>query len=799
MPDMPEVKVRVRVQLRDGRWATIIFEKQPTPEEIDREAATLEALLGISPPTPPAQPTQARRQTGGLVGTIQRGWNWLRSKLGIQTPQERVSEIFNPEALARHPELAKEAVRIEQARRQASSVPAMIRDAAIAPQNLAAEKRYGTALQRQGAQAGTGTQMEQVGVVGQLGNILSLPQRGAVAWTKQVATRHGAQGSKYADAGDAFIDSAEWGALLEDLAPFLPKPVRQALSVPMDILLDPLLAVPPAKVVAALGPIAGKLPGAAKAAELGGKARFKALKWLNPTIASTLEQYATKWAGPDTPIIPPASQLVQRLRQALQLAAEMSDRSIGDLVREMPFVIPTKDPMTEAVKLAAFMSRLRDELTRPWRSVRVTQRRAERILSNIDEELLQIMRAQSLEDFVRADRAIEAKLRASGVPDEIAHMVSDLARSVRGVGQFQAEDAPERAAAIAEAVRRKMVDDSDPGLWQRMLGWWKRSVTSFNLPAGAVRNFLGNFLAHYLANEPIKLSGRPFTELLREAFGNTKFTRAGDIGADVLKRGEPPKQAMARAAQTVAEKAGEIYSGADKLAAAILAKLTDKPVEHFLISENFRLPERIEWLSRTGIIPFASWPTFIVPRLSKGFMEKPARWHRVGMALQAGGVQEKDNNLYIPLRGNKAVNIEPFLPISPYMLSASEGDLPELLARWPAISFARDVSDALAGGLAKPAALSTTNPKANAAITTLSYALPPTFWNALRLVRPQWFADIPVRPLSKSDYLLRLLGVGIGLDPSLYAAIRQRMELENLGRLMRRTGIRANQMNPDEE
>jgi hypothetical protein len=256
---------------------------------------------------------------------------------------------------------------------------------------------------------------------------------------------------------------------------------------------------------------------------------------------------------------------------------------------------------------------------------------------------------------------------------------------------------------------------------------------------------------------------------------------------------------MARAAQTVAEKAGEIYSGADKLAAAILAKLTDKPVEHFLISENFRLPERIEWLSRTGIIPFASWPTFIVPRLSKGFMEKPARWHRVGMALQAGGVQEKDNNLYIPLRGNKAVNIEPFLPISPYMLSASEGDLPELLARWPAISFARDVSDALAGGLAKPAALTVMNPKANAAITTLSYALPPTFWNALRLVRPQWFADIPVRPLSKSDYLLRLLGVGIGLDPSLYAAIRQRMELENLGRLMRRTGIRANQMNPDEE
>jgi hypothetical protein len=309
---------------------------------------------------------------------------------------------------------------------------------------------------------------------------------------------------------------------------------------------------------------------------------------------------------------------------------------------------------------------------------------------------------------------------------------------------------------------------------------------------------LGNFLAHYLANEPIKLSGRPFTELLQEAFSGTKYTRAGDIGADVLKRGDPPKQAMLRWLSeklgAAADWAGRTYSGADKLAAAVLSKLTSKPPEHFLIGENFRLPERIEWLSRVGLVPFASWPSFIIPRLAKGFWENPARWHRVGMALQVGGVRESDNNLYIPLQDNKALNVEPFLPISPYMLSASEGDLPELLARWPAISFARDVSDALAGGLAKPAALSTTNPKANAAITTLNYALPPTVWNLLRLSKPEWFADIPVSPLSKSDYLLRLLGVGIGLDPSLYAAIRQRMELENLGRLMRRVGVRANQM-----
>jgi hypothetical protein len=248
-------------------------------------------------------------------------------------------------------------------------------------------------------------------------------------------------------------------------------------------------------------------------------------------------------------------------------------------------------------------------------------------------------------------------------------------------------------------------------------------------------------------------------------------------------------------AQALADKAGEIYSGADKLAAAVLAKLTSKPPTHFMISESFRLPERIEWLSRVGLVPFATWPSFIIPRLARGFWENPARWHRLGLALQAVGAQEKDNNLYVPLQDNKALNIEPFLPVSPYMFSASEGDLPELLARWPAVSFVRDVSDALAGAPAKPAALSTTNPIANAAITALNYALPPTFWNALRLVKPEWFADIPRSPLSSSDYLLRLLGAGIVRDPEQYAAIRRRRELEKLRRLMRRVGVRESQMN----
>jgi hypothetical protein len=627
----------------------------------------------------------------------------------------------------------------------------MIRDAAIAPQNLAAERRYGTALQQNKAQSGTGTQMEQVGVVGQLGNLLGLPQRGAVAWAKQVASKHGVTGSKYGSVVEAFSDAAEWGSLLEDLAPQLPKPVRQAMAVPMDLILDPLLAVPPAKIAETLGPIVGKLPGAAKAGELARQGQYAVMAFLHPTAAATLKR-VLRWL--------PLRQMrtgdeLEMLRQALEYADELAGYSPEDLGGDVLNLLrPVADRLPGTV-FAEARSGATDEVIREL------------------AELARQKRWRKLADKLQRAESAEALIPPSPVPP-----AADI-------------------AGMAEAMRRWASEREVPSGWQRGLGWWKRAVTSFNLPAGAVRNFLGNFIAHYLANEPLKLSQRPFSELLREAFGTTKFTRAGDIGADVLKRGEPPKQALSRVAQSLADTAGEIYSGADKLAAAILSKITDKPPTHFLISENFRLPERIEWLSRVGLVPFATWPSFIIPRLAKGFMENPARWHRLAMALQASGVQEKDNNLFKPLPGDRALNLEPFLPISPYMFSASEGDLPELLQRWPAVSFVRDVSDALAGAPAKPASLTTTSPIANAAITAAGYALPPSFWNLLRLWKPELFADIPRSPLSASDYLLRVLGAGIIRNPEQYSAIRRRRELEKLRRLMRRTGIRESQMNEE--
>jgi len=237
----------------------------------------------------------------------------------------RVAEIFNAQALARHPESAQEAARIEQARRQASAILPMIRDALIAPENTAAERRYGTALKQVGSTASTRSEMERVGKLEQLANLLNASQRGTVAWVKQIASRHGLPGSKYASGGDAFEDNAEWGALLEDLFPQLPKPVRQGLAIPMDLLLDPLAGVSPAKAgdvaldaIYKLSPDIGSI-----LTNLGVLAKAKLTQLLNPSIYK-YAQTVHKHQSPKIKIQPPTNTINDR--QAMREIIEMIKR-----------------------------------------------------------------------------------------------------------------------------------------------------------------------------------------------------------------------------------------------------------------------------------------------------------------------------------------------------------------------------------------------------------------------------------------------------------------------------------------
>ena len=88
----------LELTLRNGTVVEVDFPHMPTPQEIDKVAAEIERQLGIAPPPPKPQPTQAQQLAQAMASTLRRGWNWLRGKLGIKSPQERAAEIARSES-----------------------------------------------------------------------------------------------------------------------------------------------------------------------------------------------------------------------------------------------------------------------------------------------------------------------------------------------------------------------------------------------------------------------------------------------------------------------------------------------------------------------------------------------------------------------------------------------------------------------------------------------------------------------------------------------------------------------------
>lgn len=171
---------------------------------------------------------------------IQRALNALRALIDARyRAEQEIRRAFNTDALRRHPEALQELTRIKQAEAQAKAILPAVIDAVTNPQDTAAERRYGSALNRTGAQASTGAEKQGAGVVQRLLNALQAPQRGAVAWTAQIA----GPGSKYGSGTEAWIDDAEWGALLENYFPQWNVWLRRGLAVPMDLVLDPAIAL----------------------------------------------------------------------------------------------------------------------------------------------------------------------------------------------------------------------------------------------------------------------------------------------------------------------------------------------------------------------------------------------------------------------------------------------------------------------------------------------------------------------------------------------------------------------------
>ena len=658
----------------------------------------------------------------------------------------------------------------------------------LTPEQLAENARLVAEAQRQAEQSSSG-------LLSQFLEALNIPLAAAAAAVGASVTRGGewfgreagqprqvAKGDWARRFWSIYSPDLEWGAIMEAAMPGVPRLARQLLAIPADIILDPLNVVTPARVAGAGGKLAQRVPrlaGLLEAAnDLARRGQYAALRQLHPTAAAAIEGVVRRYG-----------------RQG---------ESLWDVAKRRPWNPVTLTPDAGGVFRREQAPGPRDLLALLQAALRGAAETGEEAISS---ELLKILglppeALRRLPTAVRERIAAEqhrkildllpmARTISEGRPERDINWLIGVVRNL--LDQAAAEQLaladPADAGRLAEFLRRLGQRQTDPSTWERIMGHWKRVRTTGNFPAGAVRNFLGNFLANYLAGEPLKLSKRQLKELIAEAFQQAA-TRAADIGVNVN-----PKQGPFT----------RFYTGADKLAAAILSKLTSKPPEYFLIGEGFQLPETIDKLSRWGIIPFASWPVWVAPRLARGLWEKPARYAQLGRLLRAIGAGEQDTNVYLPVgqedefgQQHKAINLDPILPLSPYQFLpvSTGGEPPEWYSNWALPALYRQIYEAWSGGNASPAGLTTPSPELNALITLGSGVTPPSLLNLLRLAAPQLFADR--QELNRADYLLRLLGAPIVTNPELWQPIRHRAERREERKRMRRQRQRERQLAGEE-
>lgn len=123
---------------------------------------------------------------------------------------------------------------------------------------------------------------------------------------------------------------------------------------------------------------------------------------------------------------------------------------------------------------------------------------------------------------------------------------------------------------MEEAARLAARGSRDPGFWDRLVSQWKANKTVYN-PPSTIRNFYQNFILRYLSGEDMTGVPQAALKLIRDpalrrrlmAEGRVAGDRASDIGETFLKK--------------LDEKAVEVYSDADRLAAAIMSEATGKP------------------------------------------------------------------------------------------------------------------------------------------------------------------------------------------------------------------------------
>jgi len=224
--------------------------------------------------------------------------------------------------------------------------------------------------------------------------------------------------------------------------------------------------------------------------------------------------------------------------------------------------------------------------------------------------------------------------------------------------------------------------------WRKGVGVWKMMKTIFN-PATHVANFASNMILLNIAGMPATSVPIYMAKAIKEYSQKGKLFQEAKAGTTVLlntftKNELAFNPATPNLLSKAAEKAGNIYQGGEelgKLAAYMWAK--DKGMDivkagkfaNDALFDYSKVPPVVDWMRRSGAVPFASFPYFATQAVGKALYKDPAvltKYFKPSNALLNKDETElwpdwvKAHNVVPVGKGERMVNGQP-QPVSRYL------------------------------------------------------------------------------------------------------------------------------------
>jgi predicted Zn-ribbon and HTH transcriptional regulator len=224
---------------------------------------------------------------------------------------------------------------------------------------------------------------------------------------------------------------------------------------------------------------------------------------------------------------------------------------------------------------------------------------------------------------------------------------------------------------IYAEVQRQVGEFKDvPGTWRKVMGWWKMGKTVLN-PATHARNFMSNLILLNIGGIPAydvatyvpkaMLEMKRGGEAFKEAQKVSPFLSEGFARGEKLREMLEEGVATTRTAKTWNMVKGGVRGMADfyqkneqvgKLAAYMWAKDHGMAAEQAakfadnLLFNYSKVPPVVDFLRRSGLVPFASFPYFATKATAEALWERPANVAKYYKAVNSQ--QDQDEMQLLP-------------------------------------------------------------------------------------------------------------------------------------------------------